>query len=222
MNEPRNLPDALDAKAVADLLSRSAPLTIIDVRTPAEFGSAHIAGSYNVPLDLLPEHASAISAAVGEPVIVVCRSGARALQAEQALRAADLPRLHILEGGLTAWEAAGLPLNRGRQRWSLERQVRGAAGSLVLAGVLGGLIIWPPLGLLAAGVGAGLAFSAITDTCGLALLLGKLPYNQGSGCDIGAALRDMASADQPASPGSARHALPSPFHRSLARKESSR
>ena len=196
MNDTPNLPNALDAEALADLLARAAPLTILDVRTPAEFASVHIPSSYNVPLDLLPEHTITISAVVGEPVVLVCRSGARARQAEQALRSANLPRLHVLDGGLSAWEAAGLPVNRGRQRWSLERQVRGVAGTLVLVGALGGLLVSPPLGLLAVGVGAGLAFSAITDTCGMALLLGKLPYNRGAGCDVGAVLRDVASRRQ--------------------------
>jgi rhodanese-related sulfurtransferase len=197
MKDILNLPTALDANAVADLLRRSAPVTIFDVRTPAEFASVHIPGSYNVPLDLLPEHASAISSVIGEPVVLVCRPGARARQAEHSLGSVELPGLHILDGGLSAWEAAGLPLNRGRERWSLERQVRGVAGSLVLVGALGGLLVWPPLGLLAAGVGAGLAFSAITNTCGMALLLTKLPYNRGAGCDVGTVLHDLASRREP-------------------------
>jgi rhodanese-related sulfurtransferase len=197
MNDTRDLPTVLDANAVADLLSRAAPITIFDVRTPAEFASAHIPGSFNVPLDLLPEHASAISAVVGEPVVLVCRSGARARQAEQSLGTMELPGLHILDGGLSAWDAAGLPVNRGRQRWGLERQVRGVAGTVALAGALGGLLAWSPLGLIAAAVGAGLMFSAITDTCGLGLLLGKLPYNRGAGCDVGTVLRDLASRPEP-------------------------
>ena len=175
MNDTPNLPNALDAETVADLLTRSAPVTILDVRTPAEFASAHIPGSYNVPLDLLPEHAHAISSVVGEPVVLVCRSGARARQAERALRAVATAAAARSRRWSERMGGGGLPLNRGRQRWSLERQVRGVAGALVLVGALGGLLVWPPLGLLAAGVGAGLAFSAITDTCGMALLLGKLP-----------------------------------------------
>ena len=111
MKDAPILPTALDADTVADLLKRSAPVTIFDVRTPAEFASAHIPGSYNVPLDLIPEHAHTISSVVGEPVVLVCRSGARARQAEQALGNVELPGLHILDGGLSAWEAAGLPLN---------------------------------------------------------------------------------------------------------------
>jgi rhodanese-related sulfurtransferase len=197
MKDTANLPSALDAHAVADLLKCSGPVTILDVCTPAEYASAHIPGSYNVPLDQLPEHAQDLGAVLGEPAILVCRSGVRARQAEQVLREAELPRLQVLDGGLAAWQARGLPVTRGRQRWSLERQVRGIAGSLVLVGALGGLLVWPPLGLLAAGVGAGLAFSAITDTCGMALLLAKLPYNRTAAYDVGTVLHDLASRREP-------------------------
>ena len=220
MNDALNFPNALDANEVADLLKRSASVTIFDVRTPDEFVSAHIPGSYNVPLDLLPEHASAISSVVGAPVVLVCRSGTRARQAEQSLGKVELSGLHVLDGGLSAWEAAGLPLNRGPQRWSLERQVRGVAGTLVLASALGGLLLWPPLGLLAAGVGAGLAFSAITDSCGMALLLGKLPYNRGTGCDVSAVLRDVAARRQLTETVSEDAHSPSPMRDSLVSQES--
>lgn len=190
---------AVDAPEVEAMLRQGEPLVLLDVRTPAEFAAAHIPGSYNVPLDLLPEHAQEIGAASGDPVVLVCRSGARARQAEQSLAGAAFPRLHVLDGGLSAWEAAGLALNRGPQRWGMERQVRGVAGALVLAGALGGLFVSRPLGLLAAGVGAGLAFSAVTDTCGMAKLLSLLPYNQGASCDVSAVLREMTER-RPAAP----------------------
>lgn len=81
---------------------------------------------------------------------------------------------------LAAWEQAGLPVERGRERWSLERQVRGVAGRLVLAGALGGLLFaWRPSGALAAAISGGLLYSALTDTCGMAALLARLPYNRG-------------------------------------------
>lgn len=188
---------ALDVYAVKAMQQQGAPLTVLDVRTPVEFAAAHIPGSYNVPLDLLPEHAAEIGTASGAPVVLVCQSGARALQAERSLAQMAFPRLHVLDGGLMAWEAAGLALNRGPRRWSMERQVRGAAGALVLAGALGGLFLARPLGLLAAGIGAGLAFSAVTDTCGLAKALSLLPYNQGCSCDVSAVLRQMTDR-QPA------------------------
>lgn len=193
MAEDLLLPNVLDVDTLRDLITRQVPVTILDVRTPAEFEAAHIPGSYNVPLDQLPEHASDLGSALAGPTILVCRSGTRARQAEQALRQAELPRLHVLDGGLTAWEVRGLPINRGRQRWSLERQVRGLAGTLVLAGVVGGWLVWPPLTLLAAAVGGGLAFSALTDTCGMALLLAKLPYNRDATCEVSTVLHDLAA-----------------------------
>jgi rhodanese-related sulfurtransferase len=187
------LPNVLDVETVRDLVARQAPVTILDVRTPAEFEAARIPGSYNVPLDQLPEHARDLASAIGEPVVLVCRSGARARQADQVLRNAELPRLHVLDGGLAAWEARGLPVTRGRQRWSLERQVRGVAGALVLVGAIGGWLVWPPPALLAAAAGGGLAFSALTDTCGLALLLARMPHNRQATCDVGTVLHDLAS-----------------------------
>lgn len=178
------LPATIDVETVASLRENGSRVKVIDVRTPAEFESVHIPGSYNVPLDQLSEHREEIRSALQEPVILVCKSGMRARQADELLRAADLTHVHVLDGGLAAWEAAGKPVRRGRQKWSLERQVRGVAGALVAIGAVGGLTVWPPLTLLAAAVGGGLAFSAITDTCGMAMLLAKLPYNRGAACDI--------------------------------------
>src|SRR5688572_5004204 len=120
--------------ALADLtrLLRERPDTrLLDVRTPGEFEAEHIAGAYNVPLDTLGEHGAEIRAAVAEPVVLVCRSGQRARKAEAALRTAGMTNLHVLDGGMTGWSAAGLPVRRAAQRMSLERQVRIAAGALV-------------------------------------------------------------------------------------------
>ncbi len=111
------------------------------------------------------------------------------------LRAADLQHVHVLDGGITAWEAGGQAVRRGRERWTLERQVRGAAGSLVLLGVLGGLGVWKPLTYLAAAVGAGLTYSAVSDSCAMGMILSRLPYNQGARGDVRAALTQLAAAD---------------------------
>lgn len=186
------LPPSVAARVVAPLIEQGSDVTLIDVRTPAEFESAHIPGSYNVPLDRLPEHREELRSRLAGPAVLVCRSGARARQAEQLLREVDLPALHVLEGGVSAWERAGLPLSRGHQLWSMERQVRGVAGGLVLTGVLGSAIAWSPLKWLAAFVGGGLLFSALTDTCGMAAVLGRLPWNRGATCDVGATLARMS------------------------------
>lgn len=184
MTQTFTFPSVIDANMLEEVLQKHPEVRLLDVRTPAEFESAHIPGSYNVPLDLLPEHREELTGALSSPAVLVCRSGARARQAERLLVESNLTQLHILDGGLTAWESAGKPLLRGQQRWSLERQVRGLAGTLVVAGFAGGLLIAPPLALISGAVGAGLAFSAVTDSCGMAMILSKLPYNRGATCDM--------------------------------------
>lgn len=177
MNAFSSFPPVVDVETVANFRQNRTAITLIDVRTPAEFETAHISGSYNVPLDVLPHHAAELRAALHVPAILVCRSGTRARQAQQALRGADVPHVHVLDGGITAWEAAGKTLMRGTPRWSLERQVRGVAGTLVLFGMIGGRV-WQPLRGVALLIGAGLTFSAVTDSCFMGALLSTLPYNQ--------------------------------------------
>ncbi len=114
----------------------------------------------------------------------MCRSGQRAAQAEETLRTAGLTNVHILDGGITAWEAKGFAVNRGAQRWDLERQVRLVAGSIVLSSILASVAAPPKLKWLAAGVGGGLTFAAVSNTCAMGMLLAKLPYNRGTAtCD---------------------------------------
>ena len=204
MRSVKPIPAVVDAVLLDDLVQQQTPMTIIDVRTPAEFESVHIPGSYNLPLNLLPERRTEVRDTLRTPAVLVCRSGARAREAEQLLREIDLPQIHVLDGGLTAWEASGKPVKRGRQRWSLERQVRGVAGSLVLAGLIGSMF-WRPLALLSAFIGAGLTYSALSDTCGMAMLLSKLPYNQNVSCNMRGVMQQlgdttMESAGQPAEP----------------------
>ncbi len=169
---------------------------ILDVRTAGEYHSTHIPGSYNVPLDTLAEHGHDL-AALDHPVVLVCQSGARASRAHEQLTAAGKPNLRVLEGGIAAWMESGGDVVRGSQRWALDRQVRGVAGTLVLTFVLLSLVI-PGAYWLAGMVGFGLAFSAVTNTCALGMLLAKLPYNRGPRCDIDGVLARMRSV-QPTS-----------------------
>jgi rhodanese-related sulfurtransferase len=193
MPDAQTLGNTLDAATVADLLARQTPVTLLDVRTPAEFAAEHIPGSFNVPLDQLPEHADRLAGVAPGPVVLVCRSGARARQAEPTLRRADLAQVHVLEGGIAAWARERRPLVNGRRRWAMDRQVRGVAGALVLVGALGGLLIDRNIGWLAAVVGGGLAFSALTDTCAMAKALALLPYNRTAPtCDVAAVLTDLS------------------------------
>jgi len=191
--ESTDLPTIITVQDVTLLQQNPNPdVLVLDVRSSAEFESVHIPGSYNVPLDLLTEHAAQLASVAGGPIVLVCQSGTRARQAEQALNRSDFPRVHIMDGGINAWDRAMLPLNRGQERWGLERQVRGLSGLLVMIGALGGLLVRRPLGVLAAAVGGGLALSAITNSCGMALLLAKLPYNRGATCDIQGVLNQLA------------------------------
>ena len=186
----------MQAETLAQQARQGAPVQVLDVRTPAEFELVHIPGSYNLPLDQLGAHRGALVAGT-QPLVLVCRSGNRAREAQVLLHSAGREAVEILEGGLAAWEQAGLPVERGRQRWSMERQVRGVAGGLVLAGALGGLFVWRPLGALAACVGGGLLYSALTDTCGMAALLARLPYNRGASCDVAATVQALTTASPP-------------------------
>jgi hypothetical protein len=134
-----------------------------------------------MPLDRLDAAAVKSAAAGAEQAVIICRTGKRAEQAYQKLAAADCENLAILDGGVTAWENAGLPVNRGRKAMSLERQVRVAAGTLVLVGVALGTWTHPGFYGISAFVGAGLVFAGLTDWCGMAMLLAKMPWNQRSG-----------------------------------------
>lgn len=175
-------PSTVDSHQLTERLAAPAPPRLLDVRTPAEFETAHIPGSYNVPLDLLREHRDEIMAHLDEEVVLVCRSGQRAGQAEETLRAAGLGNVHILDGGILDWEAKGFTLNHGRSKWHLERQVRLVAGTIVLTSILGSIVV-PKLRWVAGAVGAGLTFAALSDTCAMGAALSKLPYNRGTMCD---------------------------------------
>jgi rhodanese-related sulfurtransferase len=174
--------DVVGLKRVLD--SAGAP-RLIDVRTPGEFEAAHIPGSYNVPLDLLREHRAELRHHLDEQVVLICRSGQRAAQAEQALAAAGLPNLRLLDGGITAWQAAGGPVRHGRPRWDLERQVRLVAGAIVLTAVVVGAVV-SPVTWVAAAIGAGLVLAAVSNTCVMGTLLAKLPYNRDPRTDVDA------------------------------------
>jgi rhodanese-related sulfurtransferase len=170
---------------------------LLDVRTPGEFDSEHIAGAYNVPLDTLAEHGAEIRAGVTDPVVLVCRSGQRARKAEEALRATGMANLHVLDGGMAAWIAAGQPVREGKRRMALERQVRIAAGALAAIGGVLAVFVHPLFALLPAFVGSGLVFSGITDTCAMGTLLALLPHNRPASCDVPAMVRALTAGVAP-------------------------
>ncbi|MFG1778066.1 rhodanese-like domain-containing protein [Micromonospora sp. NPDC049048] len=180
---PNTHPATLDAVTLRELIESGRAPRMLDVRTPAEFETAHVPGAYNVPLDVLREHREELRRHLDETVVLICRSGARAARAGEALAGVGLPHLRVLDGGMTAWQAAQGPVRRGTPRWELERQVRLVAGSIVLLSILGSVFV-PGLKWVAGLIGAGLTFAAVTNTCAMGMLLGRLPYNRGASCDV--------------------------------------
>jgi rhodanese-related sulfurtransferase len=151
------------------LRSGGRDVELIDVRTPVEYGEVHIPFARNVPL-------SDFDAAT------VAR-----------LLAAGVTNVVNVAGGTLAWAESGLPVVRGQRALALERQVRIAAGLLVLIGAILAWLVHPAFNALSAFVGAGLVFAGVTDTCGMGLLLSRMPWNRvaaaATACDSGAAPR---------------------------------
>lgn len=198
-----SLPPVLAPERLSELLTEHPELRILDVRTPGEYEAVHIRGAYNVPLDTLGEHGPEIRVHVNEPVVLVCQSGQRARRAEEALKLAGMPNLHVLDGGVNGWIGAGLPVERGQERLSLERQVRIIAGALAALGGLLAVGVSPFFGVLSAFIGGGLVFAGVTDTCGMAMVLSKLPYNRPATCDVGAMVEALKTGAGPVGIGRA-------------------
>jgi rhodanese-related sulfurtransferase len=170
------------------------PIDLIDVRTPLEFREMHADGARNVPLDSLDpaKVMRAHDANGGQPVYFICRAGSRGQKACEKLMSQGYENVVNVDGGTLAWESAGFPVVRGKKAISLERQVRIAAGFLVLAGSLLAFFVHPYFVALPAFVGAGLIFAGITDSCAMGMLIAKMPWNQISGDEVSG---DEASCD---------------------------
>ncbi len=148
---------------------------VLDVRSALEFEGERIDGAHLVPLEELDRRLDEVPD--DGDVVVVCRTGIRAtIAAETLARGGRRPR--VLEGGMIAWRRAGLPVREGRKRLPVDRQVQLIAGSMVLTGVTLGALVDPWFLAIAAFFGAGLTFAGATGTCGLALLLLRMPWNR--------------------------------------------
>ncbi len=163
-----------------DLRRRGRAVDLIDVRTPVEYREVHVEAARSIPLDRLDPRAvmEARNGTRDEPLYTICRSGSRGRQACEAFHAAGFANVINVEGGTLAWEQAGLPVVRGKKAVSLERQVRIAAGSLVVLGTALGAFVHPAFLGLSGFVGAGLVFAGVTDTCGMGMMLARMPWNR--------------------------------------------
>lgn len=186
--------NTIDAVELNGILAEG-DVRLLDVRNAAEFETAHISGSYHVPLDTLSEHCADICRADAS-VVVVCQSGARAAQAADKLASSGLDNVRVLDGGISSWMSIGAPVVRGKEKWALERQIRLVAGSIALTAVVASTKV--PAAKWAAGfIGGGLTFSALSNTCAMGNLLSRLPYNRASSTDVGAAV-DALVKNRPA------------------------
>ncbi len=163
----------------AALRDRFDDVEVVDVRTAGEFESVHLPKARNHPLDRLDDHLDEIRELVddGRDVVLICQTGVRSQQAQARLADSGLDELAVVDGGVAAWQAQGGDVVRGVIRWDLFRQVRMVAGSLV-AGSVAVSIVWPPARFVAGAVGLGLVYSALSNSCAMANVLAKLPYNR--------------------------------------------
>ena len=167
-----------------EILKTNTHTALLDVRTPAEHAQVHVPGVHLLPLDRLD--ASTLAGIPGfdkaSPIYILCHSGGRAKQAAEKLTLAGYQDCIVVEGGTSAWAANGLPVVRGTSKvLALERQVRIAAGALVLSGVLLSHFVNPAFIWLSGFVGAGLIFAGATDWCGMGILISKMPWNARTG-----------------------------------------
>lgn len=181
MNKPSGpFVRTISPQRLHELSQAGGDIELIDVRTPAEFRSAHASIARSTPLGAFDAKSLIADRRLpGEPLYVMCRSGARSSKACAALAAAGTGvEVVNVEGGLLAWEQAGLPVERGRFVLPLDRQFRIVIGSLVVLGVALGYLVDPRFNGLAGFCGAGLVFAGITDLCPMAALIAKMPWNR--------------------------------------------
>ena len=173
-------PATISPAQLAELCQSGKCVELVDVRTPVEFREVHLDIAKNVPLDQL-DPASLMQSRTGsasEPLYLICRSGSRGQQACDKFAKAGFTNIINVEGGTLACVDAGLPVTRGQKAISLERQVRIAAGLLVVLGLVLGTVAHEGFLGLSGFVGIGLVFAGITDTCGMGMILARMPWNQ--------------------------------------------
>jgi rhodanese-related sulfurtransferase len=157
-------------------LSANAELCGLDVRSPAEYSIGHIARTINIPLEQIEARMADIP---GKSIVLICEAGKRAEMASQWL--VGQRKVQLLDGGVKSWRTAGYPLVACAPcRWSLERQVRLIAGLLVLVGALLAVTVNTAWVYLSMFIGAGLTFAGISNICGMAIVLAKMPWNSES------------------------------------------
>lgn len=184
-------PTETSPKTVWQQIEGGSNVRLIDVRTPMEFNQVRAEMAESLPLQSLDKAAceKLQQDAGGKPIYLICKSGARATKAAGILADHNVPVAGVIAGGTDAWVTEGLPVLRSGKGISLERQVRIAIGVPVVIFSLLAVLVSPWFALVPLFFGCGLTFAGITDWCGLALLLARMPWNQsqpdtGASCAI--------------------------------------
>lgn len=171
----------ISAEEFMQLKAKTPDVFIIDVRTPVEFAGCHIQDAKLFPLQELSVASVLLEAEKTEgdaPIYVLCKAGGRAMKAAEQIAPETTRDVVVIEGGTDACVACNMEANYGKERMSLERQVRIAAGALIVAGVLLGWFVAPAYYWLSAAVGAGLFLAGVTGSCLMGMVLARMPWNQ--------------------------------------------
>lgn len=161
------------------MVARGESLLVVDVRSPAEYGEAHVPFAVNHPLPDLDARALRAEIEKNQKRLVfICKSGARGRSACEKALAAGIDAVCNVDGGTGAWIDAGLPVTRGAKSFSVERQTRIVIGSMVLLGVGLGAFVHPYFLGISAFFGAGLVYAGLSDSCMLGLLIAAMPWNR--------------------------------------------
>jgi rhodanese-related sulfurtransferase len=161
------------------LMASGKPLELLDVRTPPEFINAHVPGARLMPLDDLDVKTYLEQHQSGQPIYVLCQAGSRAQKAIERFERCGCFDGVLVEGGTQAWIDAGLSVNRGKSKvLPLMRQVQIVVGTLSAIGAVLTLLISRWFAVVPLLLGCGLLFAGLTGTCGMAILLARMPWNR--------------------------------------------
>ena len=172
----------MNISLISPMGASSSNALFLDVREPSEYTQGHIASAVLLPLAQVDPGVAGRLLADGRRCIVVCKAGMRARKAAEILAAAGIQNLSVLEGGMDAWIAAGLPVKTGSDGISIQSQTRTIAGLMVLSGSLLGILVDKNWAYLSAFAGCGLIVAGLTGWCGMSLLLSKMPWNRNKAC----------------------------------------
>ena len=178
----RNMIPMINPKALHQAMGQGDAISLLDVRSAAEYADGHATGAVNLPLDQI--NPGAVSERLGaesgnrRPLYLICTSGLRAEQAAHKLRSQGLKNVTLVDGGTEAWKSHQLPVKRSATLPSLERQTQIALGVIILAILAKGSLLHPLFFALAGLLGIGLIVAGVTARCGLNMILARMPWNR--------------------------------------------